>query len=557
MEGNIMRSKLIILVLALAAIDFATVVSSASQPVEAPIKMVTVFPDRAQISRIARLNLTAGEHALLIENLPMRADDASFRASASGVPGITILGLNHRVVQHLEAPQKKVAELEKQIKNLDRDVKQAIADRITAFQEQKKLLLAISETASQEMGEQIKKGGLDIAQWKAAYLFVGDRILEVNDSIRIAIHEQEDVDNQLDALNAQLRSLRDVSQRSSKTVQVDLQLENPGELELMLEYMTPGASWKPLYDARLDGESSEVDLGYYADVRQVTGEDWTDVELTLSTAMPSQGIGPGDFKPWYLSAVDIISIQDKRMTFSLEKSIKVVGERGEVDAVEIIPSPTGSAPADVAAASVYAGAYSTVFKVKRRESIPSGEQSVRTSIARWRLAGTVELISRPRNRQEVYRFVTVTNQDEAPLMPGEIAIFAESDFLGRTRLTDLIAPGESFELPFGQENKIDVKREILSYKKTRKTGKWRIDQTIKMTLTNNGRDSAMVQLEEPLPVSRDNRIKVKMGDVRPEPASTDAHGKATWTISLAAGEEKALLVPYRMEYPEGIQIAGL
>jgi hypothetical protein len=48
------------------------------------------------------------------------------------------------------------------------------------------------------------------------------------------------------------------------------------------------ASWKPLYDLRaiITEKKTEITIHYRANITQRTGEDWSDVELTLSTASP-------------------------------------------------------------------------------------------------------------------------------------------------------------------------------------------------------------------------------------------------------------------------------
>ncbi|MEW1859128.1 DUF4139 domain-containing protein [Streptomyces sp. NPDC088194] len=54
--------------------------------------------------------------------------------------------------------------------------------------------------------------------------------------------------------------------------------------EVELEYHVPGATWAPVYQLRLDGDSGAGTLVLRACVAQRTGEDWTGVRLGLSTA---------------------------------------------------------------------------------------------------------------------------------------------------------------------------------------------------------------------------------------------------------------------------------
>ncbi|PKK82435.1 MAG: hypothetical protein CVT49_13700 [candidate division Zixibacteria bacterium HGW-Zixibacteria-1] len=529
-------------------------ISTASTPpfIEAPIDKVTVYPDRAQIMRTAHLNLTAGTHILLIENLPLAVDANSFSASASGIDGMTLLGLNHRVVSHLEDPNEKAADLERRIKNLERTEKQAIADRMESFRFQKDFLASIKEESGRDIADQLQTLNLDVAQWKEAYLFIGKALRDVSDSIRLASAELEDVENRIRQLQDELNILQRNRQFQSRGVEISLVLDKAGPVELSLTYMIGGATWKPLYDARLLSTADSVELGYYAEVSQRTGEEWNDVELTLSTAIPSLGVDPGDFRPWFLSIIEQLQIRGGRSEASSVLKCMPVQNFDE-----LMQNNEVSIAADMAVAAINSGAFNTTFQIKTPETIPSGEKAVKTHIATYTLEGTLGLICRPSNSEDAFRLVSMTNQDEAPLMSGEVSIFADSDYLGRAGIRGPIVPGQPFKLFFGKDNNIKVKREILSEKKEDKTDNWRLERTIKITVTNNDKKSRRITVEEPTPVSQDGRIKTKLTDVIPKPDSIDEKGKATWLVDLKPGETKELLISLRIEYPKDMNISGL
>jgi prefoldin subunit 5 len=565
----------------------ALAINATQTTMNSTITEVTVYPDRARVVRTDTLTLTAGDQTVLFENLPVAAEDASFRVSARGVRRITLLGLNHRLVQHLETPYEKVAELEKQIRDLERNEKQRVADRLAVFEAQKEFLLAISKGGNEEMVRQVKTGGIDVKSWEAAYGFFGLKLTQMTDSIRTSRQELDDIEKKLEHLRSELETIQSTKSKSTKTVQVDLRLAQEDEVEVTLEYMIPGATWKPLYDARLVGDKDRVELNCFAEVTQRTGEDWENVDLVLSTARPSQNITPGDFQPWYLSVHEVPAVkrigQSKIGSESIEAQPVstvdellsqvggvVTGREGEVyirggRAGEVgyvldgtpVDDPLAGLNALQLAAGMSSTGLSTVFVVDRKELVPSGGEAVRVPIGQWTLDGQTKLISRPKNAEGAFRLVSLTNQDEAPLMPGQVSVFGESDFLGKTVLEELIAPKQTFDLPFGRDDKITVKREILSRKKEVKTDNIRIKQTIQITLMNNGETHRVVSLEEPIPTSNDSRVKVKVNQLEPEPITTDVQGKATWEISLAPGEEKAVTVFYQVEYPKGVKVTGL
>src|SRR5262249_26117330 len=64
-----------------------------------------------------------------------------------------------------------------------------------------------------------------------------------------------------------------------------------------LNYLVDAASWHPAYKLRAgNGNKDAVGLEYLAAVVQQTGEDWSGVSMTLSTAQPMLNASPPDLK---------------------------------------------------------------------------------------------------------------------------------------------------------------------------------------------------------------------------------------------------------------------
>jgi hypothetical protein len=570
--------NIIFSVTALAMLSVLAVNASAQGGADAPIRKVTVYPDRALVTRVAEVKLPAGEQSILIENLPEAVLDESFRVRASGVEGLILLGMGHKVDQHAESPRQRVAELERQIEQITKYQKQRVTDRLEAFGQQKSLLLAVTKNSGTIISDQVSKGTIAVSQWEQAYTFVGSKLTLVNDSIRSAQIKMDSIDNQLALLQSELTAIRGSGSRATKSVQVDLRLARTGPVVVALEYTVPGATWMPLYDARLQSDTGTVVLNYNAEVRQHTGEDWNDVELTLSTATPSQGTDPGGFKPWYLSVVDELS--KSRPMQTVDALLGQVGgvqtnEQGQVlirggrdnevsYIVEGVPvgdplGGTGNSGANlslVLGSIVGATDFVATFTTQRKESIPSGDKAIRTTVGQYTLPSSMQFISRPRNFEGVYRMASVTNQNDAPLMPGRVAIFVGGDFLGNAVISSLIVPGEEFKLPFGRDNAIKVDRKVIADKRTQTADKVKSEGIIKIVMTNRSRLGRTIDLEEPLPTSKDNRIKIVLGDILPRPLSQDESGKANWTFAMKPGDSVSVSIPYRIEYAAGLRING-
>jgi hypothetical protein len=88
---------------------------------------------------------------------------------------------------------------------------------------------------------------------------------------------------------SQARNVRTWEIRKAAVIRLEAPIgAQASRLRLRLHYFVPGARWAPAYTVRLDRTLTEGTLELRAMVGQSTGEDWTNVALTLSTATPQQ-----------------------------------------------------------------------------------------------------------------------------------------------------------------------------------------------------------------------------------------------------------------------------
>src|SRR5262245_20325334 len=91
-----------------------------SEPVDSRITAVTVYSDRAIVTRTYSSELTVGEHVLTFENLPAALLDQSLQASGRGVASATILDVSAKNVVSETSPNERIKALEEEIKGLAR-----------------------------------------------------------------------------------------------------------------------------------------------------------------------------------------------------------------------------------------------------------------------------------------------------------------------------------------------------------------------------------------------------------------------------------------------------
>src|SRR5205823_6139300 len=87
---------------------------------DAPIQEVTVYADRALITRRGSVNLEAGEHELRINDLPQFMRD-SLRAAGQGPQGTRILNVDVTTAFHSRPPEAEVVALHDELERLQQN----------------------------------------------------------------------------------------------------------------------------------------------------------------------------------------------------------------------------------------------------------------------------------------------------------------------------------------------------------------------------------------------------------------------------------------------------
>jgi hypothetical protein len=130
---------------------------------------------------------------------------------------------------------------------------------------------------------------------------------------------------------------------------------NDQPVKLRLRYLVSQANWTPSYNLRANRERDEVLVEYNASVEQMSGEDWNDVEMTLSTATLSLvakaptldplAIRLGQPVPEASAPADAVQAMGRAQKQQLEQQVRVLAEN------------RGNAPAQMAQSGFGGGGY--------------------------------------------------------------------------------------------------------------------------------------------------------------------------------------------------------
>jgi uncharacterized protein (TIGR02231 family) len=502
---------------------------------------VVVFPDRAQVMRTSPVVCGARVPVRFVDVPPAAAAD-SFRARLTNG---TVDGLRSELVSQEKEYSPKAEALVKKLEELQR-ARATLGDQLTRSRLQSQLGRKYGEVASQLVSREMAVERPDVKAWQVAF---DSSFATMNAASRSAAEAQGklvELGRQEELVRAELDAMRSAANKKSWTVEVLASCPAGQTGQLTLTYVVGGASWAPSYEARADEASGHVEFSTWATITQGTGEDWSRVELTLSTAVPSQNATPPELKKLMLAA------QEK----APEK--KVLVRRDEaVEHAEVLADEGARSSGKLVAANQ---GLSVQLGVPEPTKVEGNGNPARVFVGRSKMNATFELRATPRLNPVAFRVAELNNQAAWPLLAGRVDVFRKSGLVGRYHL-ERVAQGAKFTLSFGVEDAVRVKRTVVEELK-RDVGvistKKRFLYGYRFELANYGKTPVDVALVDNLPVSEMSDIVVGVGEKTTAGYKLDPQdGLARWKVPLKVGEKKVVDFGYSVEVPSSYETGNL
>lgn len=554
--------------------------------VDSHISAATVYADRAVITRTAELDLPQGESVVEFDHLPASLVERSLQFSGHGTASAMILDVNAQTTFVDTSPSARVKELEDQINDLGRQ-NRALEDRMAILGDERdfvKRMLMSATQGSPAAPDSAHGPGLrpSLEDWQKLYAYSEEALGKIAAELRTLDDQHNALAEKKGAITQQLETLRDGQVKSVKNVTVRMLVAAAGRLTVELKYALPGATWMPSYDARLHAEERTVELTYFGLVRNSTGEDWKDVVLTLSTARPSLGGAAPELPPWVVDEVRQTDESTVMSPYLVTRGGALAGTLLKEKAVNPSPSAnssnqhflseTGAAPSEMEAfdisAVVQANATSATFKIPATVSVPANNSVQKVPIVTMKLAANLQYEATPKLAETAFLSAAASNGSDYPFLAGAVSTFLDGTFIAASHLKTVM-PGEKFDLHLGADEGIGIKRRLVN-RLAENTGLTnngrRVTYEYLVTITNNKKTAEHVMFKEPLPVSRQERIEVKLiapdeetvgTKESPKEVTREEDGKLVWRLDLKPGEKREVPIKFSISYPSDVRVSGV
>jgi uncharacterized protein (TIGR02231 family) len=509
---------------------FMLIAGSISAQINHSIKQVTIYPYGAQIERTASVRLEKGNQTLILEEVSPYVDASSIRVSSNNGK----IGNVEFSIDYLKKPKvsDRVKSLEDSLDILNVEVKTK-ENEISAL----KMELDFIKENKSIKGQQV----LDIADIEDFLFYYRKKIPEIQNNILVAEIKNEQLRKLRIKLNQQLNEIRGQQQEQMGVIKVSIQSQQVGNAILECTYNVRNAGWKPNYNIRANGTEGPINIEYNAQVYQRTGVEWDNVPLMLSTGNPSYNSTLPVIRPWYLRQENRIITELKQQTRSLEKSILLEEKR----AVPMAAQDENFEPNEQIQLLTF-----SVFKINAPYKIPSNGQQIQIEVDKYKLDADYQYYAAPKMSDKVFLTAQITGYEELGLLPGPSKIFFENTFVGSAHF-DPIQTNDTLDVSLGYDPNVVIKREKVQETSGSSMfgGRKVVNQAFKIELKNGKSTPINLVIEDQIPVSRDQEIKIENLELNGGKLD-EAKGIIEWKVDLQGNELKVISFSYKVSYPK-------
>lgn len=542
-----------------AALIFApSLVGAAEIELASKIDRVTVYPDGAVVTRLGKASLLEGVSQIVLRGLPASVDPASIRVEAQGTGAFSIGAVDVRQVPGEARPALDQV-LEGKIRTLQGE-KAKLSGEVSAIEAKRATIENFGKVGPDKLGE----GGkvLPVSDWPAVFDAIGTALVKVQGELLGLRNRISDLDAEI----AALEKARPVAPRTSqprRDVAIAVEAKAPVAADIAVTYRVAGASWLPVYEARLttgnNNGGAEIAFTRRAELRQRTGEDWTEVSVELSTTRAAQGTRAPELNPLRIAFYEPPVVYEERARLQKQASERAA----RPPALAIAPAPTtadqalgAAAPreAEIQTASVSVGAYQASFKVPGRVTVPQDGSSKAVVLTQAKVKPELSARATPELEEKAYLEASFNHDDEAHLLAGEVYLHRDGAYIGKGRLGQ-VAPGDKVELGFGADDRLKVTRVPVRRRENDSgwLGATRTDQReFKTVIKSLHAQPVKLTVTERVPFSENSAITVELLSQSTPPTEKqvgDKRGVSAWTFELAPGAQKEIRLAYRIKYP--------
>ncbi|MCP4185540.1 MAG: DUF4139 domain-containing protein [Hyphomicrobiales bacterium] len=525
---------------------------------------VTVYPRGAQVTRVATGEIGAGEHIILIEDLPGQIVANSVRVAGSSGEQLEIGSVDVRQVytsgkdrsDERQQIEDEIEALNDEISALGIEIRNANTQRAML---QKLASKAIAPSPQNETTSLV----ISTQELKSLLTLTGEQFAAFSSISEKARISQRELAKKIEDLHRQLDQLAP-KQKMITQVAINVASGETAPAAFRVIYNINEAGWSPHYDAKLllgdTGKDSKVKIVRRASVRQSTSEIWDNISLTLSTARPKGNTQAPKLSPYILSEYEQFLSKSRKKRESPVVMEQMLAEAPLEDSSNrVARALVKKRPALFKAVAEEVSGFLVEYKISGLVSVKNAGAAKNVVIGTKSFPAKIAAHTIPRLDPTAYLTAQFKLESKSPWLPGQVTLSRDQVFLGKTQLP-LLNPGQEFSLGFGRDDFVKVERVQVTDKKGESgfISSVNVEEREYVTTTSNLHDfpiNIIVKDQLPYATHEDIVVKIKKGSDKPNETDVDKQrGILAWENLVEPKSEKIIRFGFMVSWPKEMKI---
>ncbi|EHR8835363.1 mucoidy inhibitor MuiA family protein [Shigella flexneri] len=521
------------------------------------LKDVTVYLHGASLQGEETLNLPAGESEIIFTNIANSVTDDSIAISIDN--GVTVL--SSRIALMETQPNALPSDIQQQLKAAKVEQAKLTAEKNNIAAQIK--VLEANSTLTNKSAAEVGKYLQMVKEKNGELLRADNELTQKLADYQLAIEKLEQRES--------MSNGDSVASNDPQVIIAKIYVPKAITAKAVVRYMTPDATWTPLYDIHATAINQPLRLVYKANIRQYTGLPWKNVNLVLSTSEPDTHLTLPQLETQYvdvpeygsangsLSASPVVrqrseylSDQDaSELQKALQADLKKEREQQARRKYAAQAAPASARPESFTAQNVH-------YALSLPWQIDSDNTARTVVIKEVSINGEYRFFAIPKISNDAYLQVRIKEWEQLNLIPGESQIFFGNN---RTGVGYLQPPedGKSLDIQLNRDPKLIIQRKAV-LKKENALSIFNDSAVRNFSYTLNVKNSygeaVDITLLDQIPVSANSDITVEK--MQYGQAQFDAKtGELSWTLKLSGKENVSLPFSYSVKYPKDMHPSGM
>lgn len=521
------------------------------QFIESSIDDVTVFITGGEVTRQAKVNLKAGRNVLVYTGISTVVDSKSIQFNSSNKVDIVSVST--------ELDYLKLTDNNTEAKGLNDSLKywqssyQTQQDELAAYQWEMQLIKSNVSIKGNEKN-------LTADELKSMADFHRSRVMELNKIISEYNASMRLTNERINAISQQLQEINYKEKTHSNQIIVVVDVDKVVSTQTTLKYIISNCGWQANYDLSAQDVSGKINLKYKAKVFNNTGNDWSNIKLTLSTANPSLSATAPVLDAWFLNANTVqkafkkgkaVIVPQNRAYSQYYQNASVPEISQNLSALGRIQTPSPQ----VKFTTIEVPQLSAEFLINKPYTIPSNSKPYLVEIDNFELPATFSHKAVPKLDRDAFLMASIVGWEKLNLISGPTHVYYQDSYVGESYVNTSNVD-DTLMLSFGRDNKVIVDKKLSEEFSSKSIiGSNKTDAfSYEITVKNNMNTNLSLDLFDQIPISQESDITVNIDEISGAQLNEET-GILVWNVNLKPGEQKVYKISFSVKYPKAKSIS--